>query len=359
MNFAPCRHSGIALDIGAASVAACQIDRSGDRITLRSWGLAEDALRERPGDEAVRSGGLTPTSLDRAARLVEQLGFRGRDVIICMKPPDVSFIPVAAPEAVLSAPRDELRTALSFQAARELQCDPQSLVVDGWPLPKNRTGANYLVAAAPREAVLRRVEALESIGLTVRHIEALPSAILRAAWRRRQYDEQSLWGALDIGFGGSVLALAKGPHCVYVRKLTGGGDALTLAILDALEVNYSTAELLKRQQGAAGAPADGELPEAISGVLRTHMRSLAREIEKAFSYAMESYPELTPKALHLCGGGAKLDGITAALHEHLGIEVSTLDACTEFRPHDGTARPSESEQPVLAPGIGMALGDVL
>lgn len=357
MNWATRRHSAIALDIGTASVAACQVDRRGDRITLRSWGLAEDALRERPADQTAQTDAAT--SLERAVRLVEQLGFRGRDIIICMKPPDVSFIPVAAPDAVLNAPRDELLTALSFQAARELQVDPHSLAVDGWPLPKNRTGANYLVSAASRATVDRRIQALETIGLTVRHIEAIPSVILRAAWRQTQYDEQSLWGALDIGFAGSVLALAKGPQCVYVRKLTGGGDAFTLAILDSLEVDYSTAEILKRQHGAAAPQADGELPEAINGVLRAGIRALAREIERAFSYAMESYPELTPRALHLCGGAARLEGMCADLNEELGIEVRLLDACTDLRLRDGVSEPSALQRPALATGIGMALGDVL
>ena len=145
----PRKYSAIALDVGRASVTACQVVRDRRTIVLRNWIAIEDPLRERPGEDTL---GAAPAA--RTARLVRQSGFKGRHVILALKPPEVNFLSVKLPEAVLSSSREQILSGLRFEAARELQCDPKTLVVDGWPLPAGtRSGENYMIAAVLRDAV--------------------------------------------------------------------------------------------------------------------------------------------------------------------------------------------------------------
>ena len=95
--------SSIALDVGRASVTACQVARSRTGLTLQKWVTLEDPLRERPGGDAL---GAAP--VERTVRLVHQSGFRGREVILALKPPEVSFLTVKVPEALLSSSREQL-----------------------------------------------------------------------------------------------------------------------------------------------------------------------------------------------------------------------------------------------------------
>lgn len=361
-------HSRIALDIGPASVAACQIRRTRrDRPTLHRWGRIEDPLRQRPTWTRADPAGAIPS--DRVGRLVAQLGFRGRGVVLALKPPDVHFLPVALPAPMLAAPTDQLRTAMSFEAARELQVDPKSVVVDGWSLPPgNRSGHNLMICAASRTLVDNWSAAAEALGLWVERVETAPSALLRVAWRSQapRLTTERVWGVLDLGFAASVLALARGPECIFVRNLSIAGDALTLAILDALGVDYATAEMLKREYsvlptGGDAGPGTGaatvEVPQALHSVIRQRVKALASDVERAFSYALESYPDLAAGPLFLAGGGCRLKGLPEALGEHLGIDVALLDPrpALELNPAGPPLPPDE--QPGAGPSIGAALGD--
>ena len=224
-------------------MTACQVSRDRAGLTLHKWVAVEDPLRERPDGDAL---GEAP--VERTGRLIRQSGFRGREVILALKPPEVSFLTIKAPEALLNSSREQMLTGLKFEAARELQCDPKTLVVDGWRLPEgSRSGDNYMIAAIAEDTVKDWSRFADSTGLLVRRIEVLPSALLRAAPRGDPGEQKSLWGVLDLGYGSCVLTLAKNAHCIYVRQLSVDGDSLTMAIRDALGVDYGTAEILKRQ----------------------------------------------------------------------------------------------------------------
>lgn len=399
------------------------------RIELSRWGVVEDPLRQR--SEALTTRTI---SVERAARLVEQADFRGRPAAFALRPPDVIFHSATLPEAVRAAPPAERQTMLRFEAARQVQTDPEALEVDCWPLPPgNRTGANTMIVAARREALERWVAFFQEVGLELSRIDVLPCALLRSAWRaglpkeasQPRGDEatqrespsgsapqspsgsaghrlaapapaephQCLWGVLDVGFSGSLLAVALGNQCVYVRGLATGGDAFTSALVDALRVDYGTAETLKRRYaqpgprtaeppGASDTEGPGPSPAAapasqlarpaeatgqhelaeirglVDTVLRSRVRSLAADIERAFAYAMESYPEAVPVGLYLCGGGAKLGRLSEDLQELLGIAVARLNPCADVVMPARGLPVQEGQQAHLAGCIGLALGDL-
>ena len=367
--------SGIALDAGTASVALCQLARSGQGVRIDRWSRIEDPLRERL--DATHDG---PPSPARTARIVSQVGFHGTAASVALKPPDVTFLDAAVPAAMSGAPREQWLTMLRFEAARQLQCEPASLEVDFWPLPPgNRSGNNVRIAAV-RQDVLARLRAfVEALGLELRTVDVLPCALVRAAWQagplarsdaRPAPDE--LWGVIDIGYSSSLLAVALGCRCVYSRPLTIGGDAFTLSLVDALDVDYRSAELLKRRydpnaaaEARSSDPAadvtEAPLPElspVIQSVLRARVRALAGEIERAFAYPMENYPEANPSLLIVCGGGARLPGLTAQLEELLGVDVVPLTLSEEWAPPNIDGDHPGLEGTTLAACLGLALGEL-
>ena len=172
---------------------------------------------------------------------------------------------------------------------------------------------------------------------------------------------------MDLGYGSCVLALAMDAHCVYVRQLSVDGDSLTLAIRDALGVDYGTAEILKREYrppiAAAGRRRDDrddsvDMPQAVHALMKSHIKALAGELERAFGYVMEGYPELSPTVLHVSGGGAKLNGLCDALHERLGIDVRPLDPCQGLKTGRNGSPVEKASHACMAASLGMAIGDV-
>lgn len=392
------KYSAIALDVGTVRVSACQLAQTRAGPILRQWAVSQDPLRERP---PIVSGAVQKESViaQRAARMIRQAGFRGCDVLLGLNPPDVGFVPLTIPGAMLAVNREELLRALSIQAAREMQADPTTLIVDYWKLPcvkrksDKRDTENVMVAAASAQAVAAWSDFVESIGLNLRHVDVAPCALLRAIWSR-DADPQAtphVWGVLDIGFSHSVLTLAIGPECVFVRELTLTGDALTIAVLTTLEVDYENAEMLKRQVSVAkmpGASPDQPHPSPaetaqggvivkterraragnwgdvfsrrVGAVLRGRLKSLAQEIEHAFTYVMENYPDVSPAktGLFLTGGTSLLDGFSDHLSELLGVDVEILDPTTNLAALPSAHCPTTANYPHLSTGVGLALGDL-
>ena len=225
-----------------------------------------------------------------------------------------------------------------------------------------------MIAAIAESTVHDWSRFADSTGLLVRRIEVMPLALLRAAPRGDLGDDKSLWGVLDLGYGSCVLTLAKDAHCVYVRQLSVDGDSLTLAIRDALGVDYGTAELLKREyrppvDDPAGRRRDdhidgGDTPQAVHALMKSQIKTLTGELERAFGYVMESYPELSPTVLHVSGGGAKLNGLCDALRERLGINVRPLDPCQALKTGPSTLPVEKASAAGMAVSVGMAIGDV-
>jgi len=345
-----------------------------------SWGVAEDPLRDRPAaDQAQR------IAVERVVRLVRQSNFRGRRASIALKPPEVAFHAATVPDAFFTVPHGQRLTMLRFEAARQMQAAPEELEVDFWRLPPgNRAGHNVVIAAAKREAVVNWVRRLAQVGLELSLVDELPCALIRSAWRvglpgrTDRPPEECLWGVLDIGFSGALLAVALGSQCVYVRTMTAGGDSLSSAIENAVRVNYGAAEILKRQYQPPRAASDRSLPAAplspssptvaaarpdglaapLHALLRTRLRMLAVDTERAFAYAMESYPTATPVGLYLCGGGAKLAGLPELLAEWLGIEIRMLNPCENVPVEPGNPPVHGAYYPNMAACMGLALREV-
>ncbi|MFH1747148.1 MAG: pilus assembly protein PilM [Planctomycetota bacterium] len=374
-------HSGIALDAGAGSISLCQLVRHGSDIELHRWGILEDPLREQPAPEQI----VVP-SVERTARLVNQSGFQGNSATLALKPPDAYFHSTQLADELWSAPRAQQLSTLQFDLARQLQGDPGDYVVDFWPLPpSNRSGNNVMVVSASHEVINRWYRFFTAVGLELLCIDVLPCALLRSARRSgmpgpssTSHSHDRLWGVLDIGFSGSLLAVALGDTCIYVRSSPIGGHSITTTVGNTLQLDYGTAETLKRncatprqEPEASGCTPTGinqipetlqhrmaELNSLVQPVLRSRMRALAGDVGRAFSYAMKSYPEATPTELYVCGGSAKLINLPETLQELLGIDVLRLNPCLGITPQRHGLPVQTTHQPSLAACVGLALGDI-
>lgn len=368
--------STIALDLGRASVAVCQLARGRGGLRVRGWGLVADALRDAVSpDESTRRG------VDRAARLIAQTALGGRLASLALKPPDVTYLSLALPEPVLAGPPVQRRTALRFEAARHAQCTPDELEVDYWPLPpRNRSGHNVMAVAVAREVLERWDGVYQELGLELGQVEPAASALLRAAdpaeFRAAAGvpPHDRLWGVLDLGFSAATLVLGLGPVVVLVRALPVGGDTLTRNVSTALSVSYGDAERLKRQARLAPRPAlmsageplaaagpgreEEDVNDAVTQVLRAGVLQACQEAARSFSYVMENYTHVTPVGLFVCGGGARQSGLAAALASELGIEVALLNPARGLDRAPGSSLPDAEQAAGLAACIGLARGDL-
>jgi len=330
------KRSAIAVDLGAASLRAVQLERRGGRVAIRHWvyqGMPSDQPSEADASEDSAMSRLT------GAQLPSRELFCGRDVVTTLGPPDIEVRSLQVPAKLLQQDGQHLAQAVRHEVARHVDFDLKDAEVGAWALPSGHTdGPNVLVAVAQRSSLDPVLAWVQAQGCYCSRIDVAPLAVLRGCARMiESAAADHLWAVLDIGFRASRLYVGLGETPVYVRHLTDGGDSMTGRIATELDVEPAMAERYKRHYGVcgeaegyrpllrAGEPADEKrMASILHGVLTPILRRMASEIEKSFRYGMDLYPRTPVSGLVLAGGGANLKGLGQILGDKLGITVRCL-----------------------------------
>jgi type IV pilus assembly protein PilM len=332
----------IGLDVGSTSVRAVETGRGKDSTVITRFGQAPLP------DGAVRGGVVHD---DKAVTLaLKQLwastGFRGRKVVLGVTNPQI----VVREMAVANLPGRELKRSLPFQVRDSLPLPVERSLLDFYPLEDatGRETVRGLLIAAPKEAVLTAVRAVERAGLHVARVDLASFALLRAASRL----DSQVEAVVDIGAQATTVVVHADGEPLIVRTIPRGGAEITQTIAARLGVPFGEAEALKCRVGLL----DGADP-GTADVIRSAVGPVVNEIRSSFAYLNAGGRQARVSRLALSGGGSLLPGLDRALGEQLGVEVVMADPTGRLR----TSRRPRSKTPdrfapSAAVSIGLALG---
>jgi type IV pilus assembly protein PilM len=329
----------VGLDIGSTSIRAVETSRGKDGPVLRRFGHA--ALPPGAVGNGVVADAETVTQVLK--RLWSTAKFRSRSVVLGVTNPQI----VVREMTVSNLPAKEMRNALPFQVRDALPLPVERSVLDFYPLedPGRNDTVRGLLIAAPKDAVLTAVRAVERAGLYVTRVDLASFALLRAASR---LDDQ-VEAIVDIGAEATSVVVHAGGQPLIVRTLPRGGTEITQSISGSLGLSAHDAEALKRRVGLR----TDEDPETVE-VVREAVRPLISEIRSSFAYLDAGDRQRKVSRLVLSGGGAALPGLAPALGKQLGMDVVLADP---------TARISRGEQNIhdqfrssAAVSVGLTLG---
>lgn len=188
------------------------------------------------------------------------------------------------------------------------------LKIDGYPVsnPIGFTGAQLELSVFNAFAPMVHLGALQSVasqlGLKLLGVIAEPYAVATCLDPGELGDAGAVF--VDIGGGTTDVALVRHGGISGTKMLALGGRAFTKGLAERFALSFSRAEALKI------AAADGELPEQVDRA--TLAEALAEDaavwlggVELMISDLAEG--ELLPGRVYLCGGGAELPQVAAAL----------------------------------------------
>ena len=188
------------------------------------------------------------------------------------------------------------------------------LKIDGYPVsnPIGFTGAQLELSVFNAFAPMVHLGALQSVasqlGLKLLGVIAEPYAVATCLDPGELGDAGAVF--VDIGGGTTDVALVRHGGISGTKMLALGGRAFTKGLGERFALSFSRAEALKL------ASAEGELPEDVDR--ETLAEALAEDaavwlggVELMISDLAEG--ELLPGRVYLCGGGAELPQIAAAL----------------------------------------------
>jgi type IV pilus assembly protein PilM len=300
----------IGLDIGSTSIRAVEAHRVKDRPVITNFGQA--LLPEGAVVGGVVKDDKAVTNALR--QLWTAQGFKTKNVILGVTHQQVLVREIE----VSNLPPKEMKRALPFQVRDVLPLPAEQALLDFYPLedPGKNDTVRGLLIAAPKEAVLNTVRAVERAGLHVSQVDLACFAALRAAACLAGDTE----AVIDIGADGTTIIIHTDGTPNIVRTIPRGGADITTMMAARLGMSVAEAETLKCQVGLIR----GEGPESAE-VVAEAIRPLVNEIRSSLNYFAAGNPNTPVSRLALVGGAALLPGLADRLTESLGVPTILSD----------------------------------
>jgi type IV pilus assembly protein PilM len=318
----------IGLDIGTTHVRAAEIEFGSDG----PQGKGQPEL-VRYGQVALPPGAVRDSEVAEAQTVASALRqlwaeskFSRKDVVIGVGNQRVLVRDLDLP----SMPLPQLRAALPFQVQDMIPVAVDDALLDYYPTTStvgpNGPLVRGLLVAATKETVLANTRAVELAGLRPVMVDlnafALARVQARGAW------SEGVFAFIDIGARITNLVIVARGVPRFVRILASGGQDVTDAVANAMNIGPNEAETLKREIGVGFAvpPELMAAKEAINDVTT----ALIEALRNTLVYYASSNPGAGVEQVVLTGGGAFLPGIGQYLasasrsHVVVGQPLATL-----------------------------------
>ena len=249
-------YSPILADFGSSGVKLVQTT-VGDLPTVSAAAFVafSDDLRSRPVEDRFE---FLARELPEALR---ENHFRGNRLVLAPFSQHMLVQHVGVP----SADAERAESVIKLQIAIGLGCDPDALVVrTNEVCETTRDGSakiEHIAFAMSRDDVMRYVELARRTKLNVVGVHGEISALVHAFdhVNRRAEDENITTMYVDLGYGGTKVAICHGAKLVFAKSLTIAGRTIDARLSETRRCTLSEARAARLAEGIKpiriGAPA--------------------------------------------------------------------------------------------------------
>jgi len=341
----------VGLDIGRDTLRAVEVENP-DKQRPVAVRYAETPL---PAD-AVRSGEVREINTVAAAirRLWAEGGFKTRNVVLGLGNQRVIARDLTVPKMSLQ----QIRESLPFQVQDMLPVPVNEALLDFYPISEGQaeTGpvVNGLLVAAIKESVMANVNAVRQAGLTPVHVDLIPFALTRVLAKGAL--GRGTVALVDIGASTTNVVITNGGVPQFVRMIPAGGEDITRALMNVLEISPQQAEGFKRARGLTPA---GSLPEQerrAADVARDSAGELLGGLRNTLNYYANSHPHEQLQGIVLSGGGSRLLGLTQALGELTRLPIIPADPFAAVEISKNLRKSIAGNEMAMTVSLGLAVG---
>ena len=329
----------LAVDLGSRTTKAVHIQRQGDALVLCRFALLDAPIFEKS---------LSVELLGEHLRAVGQaLEAKTRLVAFTTNVNEALLRHVEMPRM----PIEDLRLVLKHNSRNYLQQDLSNYTFDCHFLPPGAGAAaatkqKVLVAGGRKQLVDEFVEGARSAGLVADHI--VPGIVGPVnAFEMAMPDAfaSDVVALVDVGFRSSSICILQQGELILSRVVAIGGDRMTTAISESMNISYAEAEGIKVCMAA-------EVQSTLEGVLSP----LGRELRASIDF-FEHQQDRPVAAVYLTGGSTRSEFVSQILQQELLIETKTWNPTSFLKLELPAQQAAEIEQvsSQLAVAVGVAL----
>jgi type IV pilus assembly protein PilM len=342
------RDQVLAVDLGSRTTKAVHLQRRG-----AGFALCRYALLDAPIFDKALSAELLTEHLRAVSQALEA---KTKSVALTMNVNDAILRHVDMPRM----PLDDMRQVLKLNSRNYLQQDLSNYVFDCHVLPPGPQNSQsdpgrgsgtpakqkVLVAGAKKQLIDEYVEGAKIAGLSADHIvPGLIGPVNAFELAQPEVFTNDVVALVDVGFKSSSICILQQGELILSRVVGIGGDRLTNAISESMNISYAEAEGIK-----VGMP--GEVQAALESVINP----LGRELRASIDF-FEHQQDRPVSQVFLSGGSARSELILQALKAELLIECQTWNptACLQMELPPAQAAEIEQVATQLTVAVGAAL----
>lgn len=226
-------------------------------------------------------------------------------------------------------PASDIREALKWQLRDIIEDSVDHYAIRHTLLQEYKapTGGRLvlIVYAIHREAVEKRTRLLSQLSLKPRLIEPTPVALLSCMDRILPWENEVVYGLLELGEGHSSFVAVADRKLLFSRPLLEvSGEELSRMILRELRLSESESRDLKK--GLLKTSSLETVDERLKSILPLFYSKIAIEVQRSldgFSLLFQQGGKIG--TIFLCGGGSILPSLSEFLTKNVGIRIDRVD----------------------------------
>jgi type IV pilus assembly protein PilM len=336
----------IGLDIGSSSVKVVELIE-----TNRGYKLANCAMSPIP-PEAIVDGSLMDSVVivDTIRDLIKSFKIKTKEVATSISGHSVIVKKISLPVIT----EDELAESIQWEAERYIPFDASDVNIDFQILGANEENdelMDVILVAAKKDIINDYLSVLLEAGLNPMIIDIDAFALENMYQANYPTKLGEIVGIVDIGASVMNINIMKDTISAFTRDVFKGGSSITEEIQKHLHVDYEEAEALK-----VGIKIDDSKQKAIVSILKTASDEFSSEIVQSLDYFQKTVNQTIDK-LYICGGCAKIEGLSKTIESQIGVPVHVVDPFQgiELTRRDLTLEYINDIGPSMAVGVGLAL----
>lgn len=370
----------LGVDLGTSSIKMVELKEEKGRPRLVSYGFAEkqmDIIRSDSEEAQARivqsiKQIIKQSSISTAKAVAALPSFAvftsiislptmsKKDLVAAVRWEAKKFVPIPLEEMildwkVLSASEKETEVVTrNKESAKPAQAEVKKKMSVADIGVKKETGFKVLLTAAPKNLVKRYVEIFKAANLQIISLETEAFALERSLIGN---DPASIM-IVDIGAIATSISVISGSIPILNRSVDIGGNTITKAIANSLNIDLERAEQFKRDVGIGSGLGSAALQSQIPRTIEFIVSSIVNEIK----YVLNIYQNQSKKEVEkivLAGGSSFLPNLPAYLENLLGIRVFIGDPWARIV-YPLELKPVLAELgPRFAAAIGLAMREII
>lgn len=370
------RESYLGVDIGSSAVKIVELENFKGRPKLITYGY-----QEQPNELLTSS---TQEAKDKVVSALEKIQKESRTTTTNAVAALPSYTVFTSIIHLPEMPKKELVSAVNWEAKKFVPMPIEEMILDWKILEDGELGSEFaanagqepgqggqpqmdeqkaakikgksqkflkiLLTAAPKDLVSKYLEIFKAAKLNLVSLETESFALERALIG----NDHSPIMLIDVGAGATTISVVVDSVPLINRSIDIGGQTITKAIANSLNIDVDRAEQFKRDFGLTEQQGTGnQIPKRIEFMVS----SIVNEVK----YVMNLYSSQgsgTVEKIVLAGGSAWLPNITQYLSNVLGTKVFIGDPWARVMYPMEMKPVLQSIGPRLAVSVGLAMREI-